>query len=43
MAVSGKRYESSRLIGSFRAKRLSTGGMVRGTYATLGRTARWEG
>ena len=39
MTVSGKLYERGKLIGSFRAKRLSTGGMVRGTCATLGRCA----
>jgi hypothetical protein len=39
MAVSGKLYDRGKVIGSFRAKRLSTGGMVRGTCATLGRCA----
>ena len=39
MAVEGKLYEKGKLIGSFRAKRLSTGGMVRGTCATLARCA----
>jgi len=39
MAVSGKLLDRGKLIGSFRAKRLSTGGMVRGTCATLARCA----
>src|SRR5262245_1731919 len=39
MAVSGKLHDGSKVIGSFRAKRLSTGGMVRGNCATLGRCA----
>lgn len=36
MAVTGKLHERGKLIGSFRAKRLSTGGFVKGTCATLG-------
>ena len=36
MAVSGKLHERGKVIGSFRAKRLSTGGFVKGTCATLG-------
>ena len=39
MTVSGKLHDRGKLIGSFRAKRLSTGGMVRGTCATLARCA----
>jgi hypothetical protein len=39
MAVSGKLLENGKVIGSFRAKRVSTGGFVRGTCATLGRCA----
>jgi hypothetical protein len=39
MAVTGKLYDRGKLIGSFRAKRVSTGGFVRGTCATLGRCA----
>jgi hypothetical protein len=39
MTVSGKLHEGSKVIGTFRAKRLSTGGMVRGTCATLARCA----
>lgn len=40
MAVSGKLYEKSKMIGSFRAKRLSTGASLRGTCATLQRCSR---
>ena len=36
MAVTGKLHERGKVIGSFRAKRLSTGGFVKGTCATLG-------
>jgi hypothetical protein len=36
LAVSGKLHERGKLIGDFRAKRLSTGGFVKGTCATLG-------
>jgi hypothetical protein len=36
LAVTGKLHERGKLIGSFRAKRLSTGGFVKGTCATLG-------
>src|SRR3990172_1613432 len=36
MAVTGKLHERGQVIGSFRAKRLSTGGFVKGTCATLG-------
>jgi len=36
MTVSGKLHERGKVIGSFRAKRLSTGGFVKGTCATLG-------
>jgi hypothetical protein len=36
MTVTGKLHERGKLIGSFRAKRLSTGGFVKGTCATLG-------
>jgi len=39
MAVSGRLHQGGKVIGTFRAKRLSTGGMVRGTCATLGRCA----
>ena len=39
MTVSGKLLDHGKVIGSFRAKRLSTGGFVRGTCATLGRCA----
>src|SRR5262245_25313810 len=40
MAVSGKLFDKGKLIGTFRAKRLSTGGFVKGTCATLGGCAR---
>ena len=36
MAVTGQLHERGKVIGSFRAKRLSTGGFVKGTCATLG-------
>ena len=36
MAISGKLHERGKVIGTFRAKRLSTGGFVKGTCATLG-------
>ncbi len=36
MAVTGKLHEGGSVLGSFRAKRLSTGGFVKGTCATLG-------
>jgi hypothetical protein len=36
MAVTGKLHQGGQLLGSFRAKRLSTGGFVKGTCATLG-------
>ena len=39
MTVSGKLLDRGKVIGTFRAKRLSTGGFVRGTCATLGRCA----
>ena len=37
MAVSGKLFDRGKMLGSFRAKRVSTGGFVRGTCSTLGR------
>lgn len=43
MAVTGKLHQGSKVLGSFRAKRLSTGGFVRGTCATLGRCAQTIG
>ncbi|MEN8183660.1 MAG: hypothetical protein ABFS46_14115 [Myxococcota bacterium] len=39
MAVSGKLHDGGKALGTFRAKRVSTGGFVRGTCATLGRCA----
>jgi hypothetical protein len=39
MAVTGHLHERGKVIGSFRAKRLSTGGFVKGTCATLGSCA----
>jgi hypothetical protein len=36
MAVTGKLHQGGQVLGSFRAKRLSTGGFVKGTCATLG-------
>lgn len=36
LTVTGKLHERGKLVGSFRAKRLSTGGFVKGTCATLG-------
>lgn len=36
MTVSGKLHEGGKVVGTFRAKRLSTGGFVKGTCATLG-------
>ncbi len=39
MAVYGKLYEKGKMVGSFRAKRLSTGANLRGTCATLARCA----
>ena len=43
MTVTGKLHQGSKVLGSFRAKRLSTGGFVRGTCATLGRCAQTIG
>jgi hypothetical protein len=39
MSVTGKLHQAGQVLGSFRAKRLSTGGFVQGTCATLGRCA----
>jgi hypothetical protein len=39
MAVTGKLRDGGKVLGTFRAKRLSTGGFVQGTCATLGRCA----
>jgi len=36
MTVTGKLHQRGTVLGSFRAKRLSTGGFVKGTCATLG-------